>query len=556
MMMTNRIIDYATLAADGMGGKVGKYVIKQCRQWLDICNGKKPEAYIDKRAWDMHTKLLQLVIIHPDTGKDMYSSLPDYALLFIFALLCTKGKDGRFFYNTGLCVIARKNYKTFVSAVIFILAMLTHPRFSRFFSVAPDYKLSSELKVAVDKIIKSSPLLQKRFKILRSEIRCTITDSTFVPLAYSNDKLDGKLATFFLADEAGAMDAYPVEAMRSSQINLQSKMGIIISTQYPNDNNGLIDEIDIAKKQLDGAYNSGRQYFSLLYEPDEEIVDNWQTDDRVLFQSNPLAIDSSELLKSLKTSRSVAVAYESRRENFLCKHCNIKYKGLGTEGYVDLKKKKKCSIAYNPDFWRGKKVYLGLDLSLSEDNTAVAMVTEQDGKIYAAVWGFIPANRIDIKSNKEHVNYARHIKNGECISCGDDVISYSFVEDFILSLEKNFGVDIAQVAYDPWNAISTVQKLEANGIECVQVKQHSSVLHPATKYLKEQILSGGFAYFANELLEINFANARCTEDTNLNKFVNKKRSAGKVDMVVSLINAMCLLHRHLLCAAEDFVIQY
>lgn len=116
--------------------------------------------------------------------------------------------------------------------------------------MAPDLKLSSELKLAIRKIIKSSPALAEDsvFRVLRSEIRCKLTDSEYTPLAYSNDKLDGKLANGWLADEAGAMDAYPIEAMRSSQITLPSKLGIIISTQYPNDDNGMIDEIDISKK--------------------------------------------------------------------------------------------------------------------------------------------------------------------------------------------------------------------------------------------------------------------------------------------------------------------
>lgn len=43
------------------------------------------------------------------------------------------------------------------------------------------------------------------------------------------------------------------------------------------------------------------------------------------------------------------------------------------------------------------------------------------------------------------------------------------------------------------------------------------------------------------MLEINFQNARCTYDTNLNLYVNKKKSSGKVDMVVALINAVFLL---------------
>ena len=82
------------------------------------------------------------------------------------------------------------------------------------------------------------------------------------------------------------------------------------------------------------------------------------------------------------------------------------------------------------------------------------------------------------------------------------------------------------------------------------IKQHSSVLHPATKLLKERILQGLFVYDENTLLEINFSNARCTEDTNLNKYVNKKRSEGKVDMVVALINAVYLLNVNELLSEE------
>jgi phage terminase large subunit-like protein len=64
-----------------------------------------------------------------------------------------------------------------------------------------------------------------------------------------------------------------------------------------------------------------------------------------------------------------------------------------------------------------------------------------------------------------------------------------------------------------------------------------------------------FAYDENRLLEINFQNARCTEDTNLNKYVNKKRSAGKVDMVVALINAVYLVQQEELYGS-NFVVQY
>lgn len=134
------------------------------------------------------------------------------------------------------------------------------------------------------------------------------------------------------------------------------------------------------------------------------------------------------------------------------------------------------------------------------------------------------------------------------------IIGYDFVEQFILELQDKLGVVIVQVGYDRYNAISTVQKLEAAGIECVEVRQHSSVLHSPTKLLQEKILSRKFAYNENRMLEINFENARCTEDTNRNKYVNKKRSAGKVDMVVAIINGVYLQEQEDLYGM-DFVIQ-
>ena len=110
--------------------------------------------------------------------------------------------------------------------------------------------------------------------------------------------------------------------------------------------------------------------------------------------------------------------YENKRENFLCKHCNIKFKGLGVEGYVDVLAVRSCMEKIRKEFWKGKQVYLGLDLSQTDDNTAVAMATAVNGELYAKVMGFIPADRKDIKSQKEGVDYDRLIRQGTCIACG------------------------------------------------------------------------------------------------------------------------------------------
>lgn len=536
-------VKYAKQCISPDNRRAPKYVKKQCAAWLDIVEGRSPDAYVCEKTFRKICGILKL-IIHPDLQKPLYESLEPYAWLLIIAVFCTKNMEGYGYYKTALLEIARKNYKTFNSAVIFIIGMLTGRTFGRYFSVAPDLKLSSELQKAIKKIIKSSPALSEDniFKPMRNEIRCTLTDSEYIPLAYSEDKMDGKMANMFLADEAGLLDAYPVQAMRSSQITLRDKLGIIISTQYPNDNNVMIKEIDKAKKTLDGL-REDKRYFALLYEPDIELTtgDEWQTNDLIIYQSNPVACTDEYVFNEILGYRSDAIIYESERENYLCKHNNILYKSLGTEGFIEITKVRECRIKEDLSFWRGRRVWLGLDLSQTEDNTAVAMLTEENGVIYAKVWGFIPADRVDIKSERENVDYRRLIRDGVCFGCGDEVISYSFVEQFITELPKRYGVEIMQVGYDRYNAISTVQKLEENAISCVEIRQHSSLLHRPTKLLKEAILSGFFRYDENLMLEINFENARCTEDTNLNKYVNKKKSSGKVDLVVAIINALYLL---------------
>lgn len=549
MIDESRAYQYAKWCVQRGNRKVGRYVKLQARKWLKIADGKHRGAYVSEKAYQKICKLLKLMV-HPDLMCSMYEGLEDYAWFLVVAVFCTRRRsDDRRFYQTALLEIARKNFKTFNSAVIFILGMLTEPRFSRFFSVAPDYKLSSELRLAVRKIIKVSPALVKHFKINRDMITCMLNEIEYTPLAYSNDGMDGRLANIFLADEAGALDSYPVEAMRSSQITLVNKLGIIISTQYPNDNNVMIDEIDMAKKVLDEVLDK-ENIFALLYEPDDALRKRWEKDDLVIFQANPVAVNNREVFESIKELRAAAILYENKRENFLCKHCNIMYKGLGVEGYVDVQKVKRCRVTEDLEFWRGKRVWLGLDLSQTEDNTAVAMLAEDNGNIRAKVFGFIPKDRVDLKSSKEDVDYKRLIAAGNCYACGEEVVDYSFVERTILALEARYGVEIVQVGYDRYNAISTVQKLEAEGLECVEIKQHSSVLHPPTKLLKEYVLKRKFQYDDNRLLEINFQNARCTEDTNLNKYVNKKRSAGKVDMVVAVINALYLLQVEMLYGSE------
>ena len=538
-----------------------KYVKSQMKDFIRICEGKNDKYVISEKKLSQLENILKILNMPKGlkAGQSLYTCTAGYQWLFYIAILCTVYRDNenKRRYETGVLEICRKNFKTFTISTIFILLFLTEPKFSKFYSVAPDGSLSREIREAISETIRSSPLVyeykdNKRFKILRDYISFKPTQTTYVPLSYSTSRMDGKLPNAFCADEVGALPiSYPIDAMRSGQLNILNKLGFIISTKYPTIDNPFEDEVGYSKKVLDGLEHDETR-FSLLYEPDE--TKNWETNDLILQQANPVALEISEIWEDLLKKRAYAIAVESARENFVTKHCNIIYSGSDVETYIQLNDLRECKVA-NID-WRGRVVYVGLDLSETNDNTSVSMVSvDNDNKILAVSFAFIPEGRIEEKTASEKVNYKELIKTPYVIACGDKVIDYGTVEGFILALETRFGVQIQAIGYDRWNALSTAQKLSNANYNMVEIRQHSTVLHPPTKLLREKVLAREFEYTDNKLLEINFQNARCTYDTNKNQYVNKKKSRGKVDMVVSLINAVYLAQQDYFLNQSDFTAQ-
>ena len=558
-MTSNKAYDYCKQSVKKK--TTPRYVKAQMKEFMRICEGKDKKYIISEKKLKQVENILKVLTMPKGlkAGQSLYECTVGYQWLFYIAILCTVYRDNesKRRYETGVLEICRKNFKTYTIATIFIILFLTEPNFSKFYSVAPDGSLSREIREAISETIRSSPLVyefkdNKRFKILRDYIQFKPTQTQYIPLSYSTSRMDGKLPNAFIADEVGALPiSYPIEAMRSGQLNILNKLGFIISTKYPTIDNPFEDEVKYSKRVLDGLEKDDTR-FSLLYEPDK--TKGWETDDLIIQQSNPVALEIPEIWDDLLKKRAYAIAVESARENFVTKHCNIIYQGQGTETYIDVKDVQECKVSKID--WRGRVVYIGLDLSETNDNTSVAMVSVDDNlNILADSFAFIPEGRIEEKQASEKVDYKNLIRGEKVIACGDKVIDYAVVEDFILSLEDRFGVQIQAIGYDRWNALSTAQKLEREGFNLVEVRQHSSVLHPPTKLLKEKILAHEFKYSDNKMLEINFQNARCVYDTNKNQYVNKKKSTGKVDMVVSLINATYLLQQDVFLNQMDFVIQ-
>lgn len=534
-------------------------VKKQCEWFLEDLEKQNNEYYpyyFDTKQVEIIEGILKLLNFATGlhiVGKSIYEGLENFQAFFIANIFGWRYKSDskKFRYREVDLFIPRKNSKTFLAALILIVLMLTEDEYSEFYSICLDRDLAGEVKKAIAQIVKASPLVLKYFNIpktLSGRMECTLTHSFYQPRTAEANRNNSIRPSAFIADEYGAMkDNANVEAMRSGQLSVRNPLMFKLTTAYAEDKSIMLDELEYLKKIYKGLEKDER-LFALVYYATEEHL--W--DDIGLQMANPLRV--KENYEEIKANRNKALAKPSERTEFLTKHMNYFMPSDSGEEFITLDKLRLCKNTRGIFDWRGKDVYLGLDLAMTNDNTSVSMVTIEDDMIFAKSWAFIPKERIEEKNRRERTNYNRFIEEGSCFACGEEIISYSFVERFIMSLEKEYGVHIVQIGYDRYNCISTANKLQEVGYETVEVKQHSSVLHQPTKFLQESILQRKFSYDGDRLYEINFQNARCTEDTNLNKYVNKKKSNGKVDMVVSTIIATYLLQQKIL-NDDEFICQ-
>ena len=557
-MLYEMAIDYAEKVISGEEITT-KYVKRQCEWFLADLEYQESVAflyYFDRKAIKKIEGIFALLTFATGigiVGTSVLQGLVGFQAFFLCNVFGWRFKEqpDKYRYRDVTLFIPRKNGKTWLTAIILIVLLLTEDDYSEFYSICLDRELAGEVKKALSQVLRASPNIYKYFvipKTLSGKVVCKLTNSFYQPRTANASSNNAIRPSCFIADEIGAFKDYAnINAMKSGQLSVKNPLRFKLTTAYAEDRSIMLEELAYIKKVFNGSIQDDRM-FALLYYAEEDHL--W--DDTGLFQANPLRIE--ENYQEIRDNRKNALEKPMEREEYLCKHMNHFLPTNSGESFIEVDDLRKCKIA---DFdWSGRQVWIGLDLAMSSDNCAYSMVTEEDLIIYADSFAFVPTERIPEKNRLEKINYTDFIKDGKCFACGDMTIDYNFIEEMIMEIELKHDVIVMGVGYDRYNCLSTAQKLEKAGIKTVEVKQHSSVLHPATKLLKEKIMNKEFHYTENKLLEINFQNARCTEDTNKNLYVNKKKSHGKVDMVVSLINAIYLLQVDVIFNADsDWAIQ-
>ena len=557
-MLIDKARDYVEKVLSGIEITT-KEVKKQCAWYLEDLEKQKQDDFpyyfdtVELKKIEGILALLNFATGIGIIGTPILTGLVGFQAFFLVNIFGWRFKKDnyRFRYRDVTLFIPRKNAKTFICSLVLIILLLTEDEYSEFYSICLDRELAGEVKKAITQIINASPSITRHFvvpKTLSGKIVCKLTKSYYQARTAEASRNNAIRPSGFIADEIGAFKDYGnINAMKSGQLNVRNPLRFKLTTAYAEDQSIMLEELDYIKKVFNGFIQDSRM-FALLYYAEPEHLWN----DTGLYQANPLRIEDN--FNEIRDNRATAIEKPKEREEYLCKHMNYFMPSSSGEAFIDINDLRKCKV--DSFDWSGRQVWCGLDLAMSNDNCSYSMVTEEDLVIYADSFAFVPTDRIAEKNRMEKINYHDFIKQGKCFSCGDMTVDYNFIEEILLMIEEKHNVTIMGLAFDRYNCLSTAQKLEKEGIKTIEVKQHSSVLHPATKLLKEKILSKEFHYTHNQLLEINFQNARVVEDNNRNLYVNKKKSNGKVDMVVSLINAIYLLQIDVIFNPEaDWAIQ-
>jgi len=202
-----------------------------------------------------------------------------------------------------------------------------------------------------------------------------------------------------------------------------------------------------------------------------------------------------------------------------------------------------CRTRFERSSLRGRKCYVGMDLSTTKDLTAlVAVFPDDDGGFDVLPRFFVPKGTIQERARRDRVPYDLWHRDGYLDATAGETVDYEAVRGVLNGWADEF--DVRSVAYDPWNATDLVTRLEQqDGFACVKMRQGFPSLTAPSKSLEKAILSRSLRHDGHPVLRWNVSNVAVEEDAAGNIKPSKTESTERIDGVVALVMAIDQMDR-------------
>lgn len=522
----------------------GKYIILECIRFLkdlNRVNDEDFEWYFDVDVYNLIGGFQNFFKFADGINAGKPMKLAEFQDWILANLFCWKHKEeGYIRFSRCYIQVSRKQGKSFLLGMILLIKGLI-TQYGQFSTVATKKDQAEIVIKEVKKLLDCSiPQVKERYKIYGkakiSKIVCDITQAEIFPLSSDANTLDGLGIDVCVVDEFGAHPNYELyEVMRSSQVYKPDSQICIITTAYPNINTSpAYKERCMLVDMYEGKTPLDDRYFSAIYELDAEddYMDksNWG-------KANPLFVQFPSIMKKLESDFENALKDAEKLQLFLTKNLNIWLSSDAMASYLDYEEWR----AYQTDEvdFGGKEVIVGIDMSKSTDLTGVSIVGKDDeGRLLIKSKAFLPNDVVNAKEVSDKLPYTAYSQAGKdwlTITDGKFVNQIE-VENYVRSIESKYNCKIKCVAFDSWGALHLMSSLSQD-YDIVDVKMTYKNFSPAIKRFRELVYDGKVLHQYNPILNFCVSNAVTKSDLQENILLDKKRSAKRIDLLVSTIIA-------------------
>lgn len=545
-------VDYATDAVNDKDRKrFGKWVRKAAKRFLDdLKRAKKKNCvfYFDeveaKNACDFIEKLPHVegkwdtenVVLHPSH------------VLFVVQLFGFRNRDGTRRFTTALFAVARKNAKSFLcSAILLYCLCCEEENGPQVISAATTGSQARIVFNVAKRIVEKTSELREAFTLepFANAIARYDVGGTFKPINAKASTQDGLNPSHTGIDEIHAHKTHDLLNVLKSAAGARRNPLFLYTTTEGYESPGPWGEIRHFAKQLLNGIIEADHFLVLYFALDDEDKENGiagddDFDESKWIKANPLMEVNPLLLKEIRKEAIEAKQMPGRHAEFKIKRLNRPSSAAG--GWVNLVKWKACNGLVDLEWLKQYPCYGGLDLASTRDLTSFRLVWDVDGIYYTHGWRFVPEVAVKDRTTRGLVPYQAWVQSGHLIVAGEEIVDYDVVEECITNAHENFNLQMTN--YDLWNAAQTAKKLRDKDIPMQEFVQGTKSYHPAMKALEEHYISGKVSHGNDPVLNWCASNIIARTDQNMSTAPDKKKSADKIDDMVSFLMSVGALLEH------------
>lgn len=534
----NYIMEYYQAIKDG-SVTVGHWIREWYREIIDGLQEKR--FFFAQKKANMCIRFIQTFCRHHEgalaPGLIRLELWQKAMISVIFGIV---DEDGARVFREVLIVMGRKNGKTLLAACIMALIFYFDPDYGkRLYTVATRMDQARLCYEALYQMIQKEPELAAITQKRRTDMYVAETNSSAMPIAFSEKKSDGLNPSGVICDELGAWQGE--QGLRQYQV-MKSALGarkqpLLVSITTPGYvQDGIYDEmIRRATAVINGTSRETR-LAPFLYMVDDP--EKWN-DINELRKSNPnmgvsLTVDNIlEDIAAAEQSMSQAAEFKTK---VACLKQNSSSAWLRAE---DVNRCFSDTGKTLEDF-RHTYALMGIDLSMSVDLTAIVLLVQKGETVWFFARFYMPKEKIEEATARDGIPYRKYVEQGYLILSGDNVVDYHDVEAFYTELVRKHEILPQKNGYDRYSAAFLIQDLQGMGFQMESVSQGSNltgVIIDTEGMIKDGRLKSAED---NNLMKIHMMDSALKFDETNRRRLIKVSSTAHIDGMAALLDAMTM----------------